>query len=78
MKEYRQEFIGKMVKVENSAIQGQIIDETKNTFTIKTKEIEKRVEKNTHSFIITTAHGDIKIPGDSIRIRPEDRIKHNW
>ncbi|HLD87336.1 MAG TPA: ribonuclease P protein subunit [Candidatus Nanoarchaeia archaeon] len=78
MREYRQEFIGSLVKVESTGIEGKIIDETRSTFTIQTKDDEKRVEKNTHSFIITTQHGKVKIPGDRIRMRPEDRIRHNW
>ena len=77
-KAYREELIGKKVRVEKTGIIGTIIDETKNTITIETTKESKRVDKKNHDFIITSAQGEISIRGSEIIARPEDRIKHNW
>ena len=78
MKELRQELIGKPIVVEGTKISGTIINETKNTITIETTQGQKRVNKNNHEFIITTAQGKMRVAGQIIMVRPEDRIKHNW
>ena len=70
------EFIGSQVEIpdprnKKKKIQGTIIDETKNTFKIKTATGTKKIIKNKNKFIINGQ----TIRGDEILKRPEDRIK---
>jgi ribonuclease P protein subunit POP4 len=65
----KESLIGKQVKINH--IEGKIIDETKNTITIQTKENQKIFEKNTIKLIINNQ----EIDGKSLIGRPEDRIK---
>lgn len=75
------EFIGNTIKIINSTnksligIEGKIIDETKNTFTIKTIKGEKKVLKDQIEFILMSSDIKEKINGKRITKRPEDRIK---
>lgn len=77
MNKYQQEYIGKKIKIIQSEnkqqqnIEGKIIDETKNTFTIKTKSKEIKIIKQGKTFEI---NGE-KIKGEKITKRPEERIK---
>lgn len=77
MNKYQQEFIGSKVKVikatnkQQENIEGKIIDETKNTFTIQTSKKTITITKNKKTFEINGQ----KIEGDKITKRPEDRIK---
>ena len=77
MNKHQQEFIGKTIiitKSENKQqenIEGKIIDETKNTFTIKTKTKQIKIIKQGKTFEI---NGE-KIKGEKITKRPEERIK---
>jgi len=77
MKQFKEEYIGENVQITKSknksliGLQGTIIDETKNTFKIKTKEKTKVVLKNTSTFIIKGQ----KITGEKITKKPQDRIK---
>jgi RNase P/RNase MRP subunit p29 len=77
MNKYQQEFIGKNIKItktKNKTLQnteGKIIDETKNTFTIKTQNKSITIMKDNNEFEINNQ----KIEGRKITKRPEDRIK---
>ncbi len=81
MNKYQQEFIGKQLtitkskNIEQKNITGKIIDETKNTFTIRTQ-----TETQTKTIKILKADKEFKInnqkiDGNKITKRPEDRIK---
>ena len=52
-------------------VEGKIIEETKNTFKIKTKEGNKTVLKKACTFKINNQ----KIDGKKINKKPQDRIK---
>ena len=70
----RQELIGKSAECKN--IKGKIVDETKNTITIRNKKNEiKKVSKNNNKFMIIIDDKTIEIKGEDILKRPEERIK---
>jgi ribonuclease P protein subunit POP4 len=78
------EFIGldaKVVKSTNSScidIKGTIIDETRNTLTIRRLNKDTVVVKNTSIFNFVTADGTlVEVDGKIIVGRPEDRVKRN-
>jgi len=71
----RREFIGKECEVKGKNVHGTIIDETKNTFIIQTKNNARRIGKRDNAFIIDFRDQKIEIPGQQIMLRPEDRIK---
>jgi len=77
MNKYQQEFIGKQIIIiksnnkQQENIEGKIIDETKNTFKIKTKKQTIIILKKDKEFQINKQ----KIEGDKITKRPEERIK---
>jgi len=56
-------------------IEGEIVDETKNSFTIKTLKGEKTVLKKDTSFKMKLEGQEIIINGNMMVGRPEDRIK---
>jgi len=69
-----QEFIGSQVEIAdhtNKKLTGTIIDETKNTFKIKTEKKIKTILKKNKKFIIKQE----QINGNQIIKRPEERIK---
>ena len=79
------ELIGLEVKVSRSVcseyigIYGTVIDETKNTFIIKTSEGERIIPKKGTTFIfminVKQVSKKVSIVGDDIMYRPEDRTK---
>ncbi len=77
MNRLKEEYIGENVEITESknrslkGLKGKIIDETKNTFKIKTKDKVKMVLKNISTFRI----GEQEIVGSEIMKRPQDRIK---
>jgi ribonuclease P protein subunit POP4 len=77
----RHELIGLSVEVAESKIKtyenikGKIIDETEKTFMIKTNDKRKRVLKKNTTFIVSLPKKRLKIKGDLLIGRPEDRIK---
>jgi len=77
----RHEFIGLHVQVVDASnasligIEGEIVDETKSTFIIKTKRGEKQVMKTGASFKVNVGEQEVIIKGDILVGRPEDRIK---
>ncbi len=79
-KRYTKEFIGAHIKVIDSSdpgyngIQGKVVDETKNTFTVENHR-ERMVPKRGCRFELTINDSCDIIDGDDIMYRPEDRIK---
>lgn len=77
MNKYQQEFIGKQITITKSNnkqqenTNGKIIDETKNTFKIKTQTKIITILKKDKEFQINKQ----KIEGNKITKRPEERIK---
>lgn len=74
----RTEFIGLDVEVVSSnyaGINGKVVDETKNTFTILSSGSEKMVPKAKSEFRFTYEGDRFDIMGSEILHRPEDRIK---
>ncbi|MCD6367930.1 MAG: ribonuclease P protein subunit [Candidatus Aenigmarchaeota archaeon] len=82
----RHEFIGLEIKVIESknknlvGISGKVIDETKNTIKIESRDKkEKIIPKNGNVFEFTLPRNKrVTICGDEIRVRPEDRIKKKF
>ena len=73
----RGELIGAKVKIDDRW-EGKIIDETKNMFLVATDDGEKKFIKKTHDFEITKNRETIKINGEKLCIKPEERIKEKW
>ena len=72
----RGELIGSKVKVVGSNIDGKILDETKNTFIIKTgKAEEKMVLKNNNIFEFFVGNEKIRVEGKKLCVRHEERTK---
>ncbi|MFH1506417.1 MAG: ribonuclease P protein subunit [archaeon] len=77
MKKFREEYIGAAIQITDSknkqliGIQGKVLDETKNTFIIQTKDNEKTILKKDTVFSIDGK----TIDGSKILKRPEDRVK---
>ena len=77
----RDELIGLKVKILQctdptwNGCNGLIIDETKNTFHIKTEQGIKTIAKKTAIFEFVVDNEKIGINGEKITFRPEDRIK---
>jgi len=76
------EFIGleaNVVKCSNPSVvglKGQIIDETRNTFTLSCNSERKVVIKDTAVFDFTLSSGTVvEIDGKVMTGRPEDRLK---
>lgn len=68
------ELIGSKVEIEEKKIKGVIIDETKNTFIIRSKIGDKVLPKKGNIFKIK---GEIII-GDNIMQRPYDRLRKTY
>jgi ribonuclease P protein subunit POP4 len=73
----RHELIGLKVKITKSSnttlvgVEGEVVDETRNTLKIRTKSGVKQVLKNTCTFDFAGA----EIDGNKILGRPENRLK---
>ena len=72
MKRNSSVLIGQEIAVEKSHLKGKVINETKQTITIKTEKGERKVIKTLHSFIINGA----RVEGKQLLGRPEERIKN--
>ncbi len=74
------EFIGEEVLVKSSAdrsrqgLKGRILDETKNTFAVKTLDGRKVVVPKKGSVFVFIEHG-VEVDGSLVALRPEDRTK---
>jgi ribonuclease P protein subunit POP4 len=77
----RHELIGLDVKVIESSnkfnigLSGMIVDETSQTLKIKTGTGYKTVEKNNSSFMFKLGSKRVKVSGNRIDMRPENRVK---
>ena len=76
------ELIGKSIEIidsknkANIGLKGIIIDETRNTLQIKTKEGKKKMLiKEDITFVMKINNEEFMIKGDEIRVAPEERIK---
>ncbi len=77
----RHELIGLWAEVLKSSnkssvgISGKVVDETKNTLVIKQGEAEKRIQKMGSEFMFMLEGKNVKVSGNAIAARPEERIK---
>lgn len=74
----RAELIGLEVEVSSprdASFGGVVVDETKNTFTIKRDDREVMVPKDHREFLFTYQGEKVLLHGSEIQHRPEDRIK---
>jgi len=74
----RSEFIGLEVEVTSpgqGAFAGIVVDESKNTFTIRRGDREVMVPKDHSEFQFTYQGEKVLLQGSEIQFRPEDRIK---
>jgi ribonuclease P protein subunit POP4 len=78
----RGELIGLPVRIAQSSdptladVEGVVVDETLNTFLIEREDGRAiHVAKTNNVFEFLDEEGVVRIPGDRIRFRPEDRIK---
>lgn len=75
------EFIGSYAEVIDSknksliGIKGKVVDETKNTFTIKTKEKMKTIAKNQVKLKVDLPSGEVEVDGKLLVGKSEDRLK---
>jgi ribonuclease P protein subunit POP4 len=75
------EWIGLEVEVVDSpnpceiGLRGVVVDETKNTLKIKTEKGLKIVIKRGRTFRVKFAGRVLRVKGDLINFRPEERIK---
>jgi len=81
----RHELIGLKVKITKSTdptqkrMSGTVVDETYNTFIIKSKGKEKTIPKKNSIFMFTLPNGmKVEIEGKILISRPEDRIKKKF
>jgi ribonuclease P protein subunit POP4 len=72
------EFIGLKAEVRNSGMKGIIIDETKNTFIIRSNKKDKIIPKKGNEFKVNLAEGDYTIKGDVIIQRPFERLRKKY
>ncbi|MHB1493435.1 MAG: ribonuclease P component 1 family protein [Thermoplasmataceae archaeon] len=77
------DFIGcktRVIESRNSQIvgvEGIVIDETKNTFTLRNDAKSIIIPKERTKFQFKTGSGEIVLKGDWIRISPENRLKES-
>jgi ribonuclease P protein subunit POP4 len=78
----KHELIGLTAEVAESAnkfskgLKGMVVDETKGTVVLETCDGEKKVQKKGTTFIFKISNGTkVKVSGDKIASRPEDRLK---
>lgn len=78
----RHELIGletEVVESSNLCLEGKkgvIMDETRNTLTIKEEKDKKVIPKKEVQLLISIPEGeDVKVEGRKLEARPEDRIK---
>ena len=77
----KEKLIGTYIEITDSknptfkGLKGKIINETKNTFTIKTEKGEKKLIKNQVKMLIEENNKKIEIEGIKLVGRSEDRLK---
>ncbi|PIU62595.1 ribonuclease P [archaeon CG_4_8_14_3_um_filter_38_5] len=72
------EFIGLKTEVKNSGMKGIIVDETKNTFIIRSNTKDKIIPKKGNEFKLNLAEGDYTIKGDAVMQRPYERLRKKY
>ena len=70
----RGELIGLEVIIDKKT-RGRIIDETKNMFVVRTKEMQKKYIKKSHEFEFIFQNKTVRVNGGLLVAKPEDRIK---
>jgi RNase P/RNase MRP subunit p29 len=79
---YGSNYIGNTVKVTrtsnplNTGIQGLIVDESKNMFTLQTGSREVKIPKRGSQFTIIMKEKEVTISGDDIQYTLQDRMKN--
>ncbi len=58
-------------------IKGKVVDETKNTLRIETGKKESVVLKKPNIFLVSVGKKKIRIDGEKIMFRPEEKAKNN-
>lgn len=77
----KHEFVGLQIKITNSknkmliGLQGKIVNETRNTLTLKVGESLKKVLKTQVMFEVNLGKDVFEVDGKKIVGRPEDRLK---
>jgi len=77
----KHELIGleaRVLKSQNKSelgITGKVVNETKNTLVIQTRDRDKTIQKRGREFVFTLDGKTLKVRGSAIFGRPEDRIK---
>ena len=74
------ELIGLNVQVYKAStnqmlVKGRVVDETKNTFVLEVLDKENRVAKHGNIFDFQLDGATVRMKGDRISFRPEDRTK---
>lgn len=75
------EWVGREVVVGGSpnraeiGLNGEVVDETLNTFTLKTEKSLKTVAKRNRIFQVEFMGKNMRVSGNYLCFRPEDRIK---
>ncbi|MFP4005875.1 MAG: ribonuclease P protein component 1 [Candidatus Hadarchaeia archaeon] len=78
----RHEWIGlkvEVVKSNDSNLEGKkgvVMDETKNTLVIKEEELKMIPKKNVTLSVTLPSREEVRINGERLIARPEDRIKN--
>lgn len=82
---YKHELIGLNVKIIESTnksligIHGKVVDETRNTISIESDNIEKQIPKKTTIFHFQLPDNQwLEIDGKILVSRPEDRLKKKF
>ncbi|MEM4245779.1 MAG: ribonuclease P protein component 1 [Candidatus Bathyarchaeia archaeon] len=80
----KHELIGLQAKVDSSrdptllGLEGEIVDETRNTLTLETRGGRKMIPKDVVSLKIALPSGQtVRVKGDLLVGRPEERIKQH-
>ncbi|UCE37794.1 MAG: ribonuclease P protein subunit [Thermoplasmata archaeon] len=78
---HKHEFIGLYAQIIDSSdkgcigLSGTIVDETKNTFKLKTADTEKTIQKYGTVLSMKIGCDEVAVDASKLRFRPEDRIK---
>ncbi len=68
--------VAKSTNPDSAGITGIVINETRNTLTIRHNDTDKTIPKETSTFQFTLSNGTIvEVEGSAIMGRPEDRVK---
>lgn len=82
IRNYAKEFAGSKICVSAHSnplyidMEGNVVEETARTFRIEVNGMVKTVPKTTGRFTITSEKFSLSLLGDSILMRPEERLKN--